>query len=298
MYPDQSLKENIIHGTPQNPIHAMHFTAPCPECFFVDRHWHNYVEILFITKGSYRFEINLENFVLTEGDICFLNSGDLHRITGDGLAAIHEAVLFDPKILDFSYSDEWEASYCTPFLNRSLIFRNILRPSDEGYPKIACLLKRLLDEALYPKEGWYLTSKLLLLEIFVFMASHHMLLPVKDVMSPDNVRKILRYKTIVSYIEEHYQEPVSLRQLADAIPCNSQYLCRFFKEIAGVSPVQYLISYRLERACALLLRTASPVTEIALDCGFENISYFIRKFKAQKGCTPGEYRHLAAPSDR
>ena len=168
-----------------------------------------------------------------------------------------------------------------------MLFRS---PRDEGYPEISRLLSRLLARALSPSDGWYLSCKLLLLEIFGFMASHRMLLSVKEVMSPDNARKILRYKTIVSYIEEHYQEPVSLQQLADAIPCNSQYLCRFFREIAGVSPIQYLISYRLEKACSLLSHTALPITEIAMDCGFDNISYFIRKFKECRGCTPGAYR--------
>ena len=78
--------------------------------------------------------------------------------------------------------------------------------------------------------------------------------------------------------------------MADTISCNSQYLCRFFKEISGVTPTQYLIHYRVEQASAQLLATSKPVTDIALDCGFENISYFIRKFKEIKGCTPREYR--------
>ena len=193
MYPDQSLKENIIHGTPQNPIHAMHFTAPLPERFFVERHWHHYVEIIYIAKGSYLFEINLESHTLSQGDICFLNSEDLHQLTGNELSAVHDVVLFDPRILGFSYKDEWELSYAAPFLNRALIFQNILRPDDEGYPEISRMLFRLLSRALSPSDGWYLSCKLLLLEIFGFMASHHMLLPVKEVMSPDNARKILRY---------------------------------------------------------------------------------------------------------
>ena len=63
MYPDLSLKENITHGTKEQPIRAMHFTTgkstPYPDHFFVSRHWHSYIEILHIVKGSYLFEINL-----------------------------------------------------------------------------------------------------------------------------------------------------------------------------------------------------------------------------------------------
>lgn len=294
MYPDLSLKENITHGTPQNPIHALHFAhgtgTPHKNHFFVERHWHNYIELLHIVKGSYLFEINLENHILNEGDLCLLNSEELHQITGNADYEVHDVVLFDPRILGFSYADEWQEAYNIPFFNHSLIFKNIIHPEDVGYSDLVCLVQKLFEESLKQRENWYMNCKLLLLQLFNFAAAHHMLLPAKEVMSAGNARKILRYKAIISYMEKHYQEPVSLQQLADAVSCNSQYLCRFFKEIAGISPIQYLISYRLERACGLLAHTALPVTEIALDCGFDNISYFIRKFKAVKGCTPKEYR--------
>lgn len=296
MYPDLSLKENVTHVSRKTPIWAMQFTAgpgtSYPEHFFKERHWHNYVEMLLVTKGDYLLEINLENHILKEGDICILNSEELHQITGLCTGAVHEVILFHPQILSFSYADEWEETYIAPYLNQALVFRNILPPSGEGYSEILSAYRSLMNEALRQADGWYIKCKLLLLELFRLMAEHRMLLPAKEAVSEADSRKINRYKTIVSYIEAHYGEPVSLQQLADTIPCNSQYLCRFFREIAGMSPIRYLIVYRLERASELLLRTKKPVTEIAFDCGFDNISYFIRKFKAVKGCTPKEYREM------
>lgn len=294
MYPDLSLKENVTHGTPKNPIHGMYFTTGAgtyyPDGFFVERHWHDYVEILFISKGEYLFEINLENHLLKEGDICILNSGDLHQITGTATDTVHEVVLFDPKILDFSYGDEWEETCIRPYLNRELICRSILHPADPEYPEIRNCIKELMKKALAMDPGWYVSCKLLLLELFDLLTGQELLLPAREAMSTADARKIGRYKAIVSYMEEHFSEPVSLQELADQVSCNSQYLCRSFREIAGMSPIQYLISYRLDRACELLVRTALPVTDIALECGFDNISYFIRKFKSVKGCTPKEYR--------
>ena len=95
---------------------------------------------------------------------------------------------------------------------------------------------------------------------------------------------------MVSYIEEHYKEKVSLEELAGAAQCNAQYLCHVFKEIAGVPPVRYLIDYRVERAKELLQKSTQTVLEISLNCGFENVSYFIRQFKRGTGMTPREYR--------
>lgn len=294
MYPDLSLKENITHGTKEHPIRAMHFTTgkstPYPDHFFVSRHWHSYIEILHIVKGSYLFEINLQEYTLTEGTFCILNSGEPHQITGLTSDTIHDVILFTPEILDFSYEDEWEATSIAPFLTQTLSIKNILHPEDAGHSEILTTFNKSLAYALEQLPNWYPRCKLSLLELFLHITSHQLLLPTEKVLSAANTRKITHYKTIISYIEKHYQEPLSLRQLAELIPCNSQYLCRFFKEIAGVSVIQYLISYRLERACHLLLHTTESVTDIALNCGFENISYFIRKFREFTKETPKEYR--------
>lgn len=294
MYPDLSLRENVTHGTKEQPIRAMHFTTgkstPYPDHFFVSRHWHSYIEILHIIKGTYLFEINLQEHILKSGTLCILNSGEPHQITGLEPDTIHNVLLFTPEILDFSYEDEWESNFIAPFLTQTLIIKNILHPEDAGYPEILTIFNNSFTHALEQLPGWYPRCKLSLLELFLHITNYQLLLPTEKVLSAANTRKITRYKTIISYIEKHYQEPLSLKQLAKLIPCNSQYLCRFFKEIAGVSVIQYLISYRLERACYLLLHTTESVTDIALCCGFENISYFIRKFRDFTKETPKEYR--------
>ena len=113
---------------------------------------------------------------------------------------------------------------------------------------------------------------------------------VSSIQSASEKERIDRYKRIVSYMEEHFAEKVSLEQLAGEAQCNPQYLCHFFKEIAGVSPIQYLINYRIEQARELLADTTKTVLEVSLDCGFENVSYFIRQFKKATGVTPREFR--------
>ncbi len=296
MYPDQSLKENVPHGTADQPVHALHFApreGPGERPFFVARHWHSEVEILLIRKGRYLVEINLESYEVQAGDLCILNSGEPHQITAREPQAMHDAVLFDPRILDFSYADVWEEKYIAPFLGQALLLENILWSEESSCPKCWALAGRAAKAAQQMEEGWYVRCKLWLLELFARWTGRGLLLAAKDVVSADDARKIQRYKTIISYMEEHYGEPVSLQELADTIPCNREYLCRFFREIAGVSPIQYLINYRLERACHFLAHTSRQVSEIALDCGFDNISYFIRKFKERKGCTPKDYRKRA-----
>lgn len=296
MSPDLSLKEHVTHGTPKNPLRSLHFTAGpgtgYPDHFFVERHWHEYIEILLILKGAYLVEINLEPHTLREGDLCILNSGELHQITGSDAKGVHDAILFDPRILSFSYEDEWQETCIAPFLNRTLTIKNILHPAEPAYAVLLPLVRLLAEQAPGRTDNWYPRCKLTLLELFAQLQFHGLLLPAEDTLSLRDHRRITRYKTLVSYMKEHCQEPLTLQQLADLIDCNSQYLCRFFREIAGVSPIRYLIALRIDRACTLLAGTSRPITDIALDCGFENISYFIRTFRAHRGCTPREYRAL------
>ena len=72
-----------------------------------------------------------------------------------------------------------------------------------------------------------------------------------------------------------------------------KYFCAFFKNMTKKSPVEYLNSYRVERAARKLLNSDLSVTDIAFSCGFNDLSYFIKTFKAEKGVTPAKFRSLS-----
>lgn len=291
---DLELKEKISYGTKERPMGVLHFEiGPGKEegeHLLVPNHWHEYTEIILIRKGTYQFRINLEQELLREGDICFFNSGDLHQLTNLDTETCHDAILFHPLILDFSYSDQWSQEVIGPLMNQKLLMANVLHPADPGYPKLRQLTEELFDLAFEKNTFWYERCKVKILEILLEMNERNLLFQASAVRNSTEQIQIRRYKTIVDYIKDHYRENISLENLAELIPCNSQYLCRLFKQISGDTPIQYLIHYRIERAEELLKETNRTVSEVAMDCGFDNISYFIRKFKEIQGMTPGEYR--------
>lgn len=99
-----------------------------------------------------------------------------------------------------------------------------------------------------------------------------------------------RIKEILSYIKQNYNENITLNDLAQKSNLNSKYLCTVFKQLTGKTPIDYLIYYRIECACEQLVFTDNSITEIALACGFNDISYFIKKFHKLKHTTPLKYR--------
>lgn len=95
---------------------------------------------------------------------------------------------------------------------------------------------------------------------------------------------------IKRYLEAHFREEVSLDRLAEATGYSKNYLCRVFRENAGLTINNYLNEVRISRAVDLLVGTDMDLGEIAQACGYNSVYYFIKSFKKRIGIPPGSYR--------
>lgn len=109
-----------------------------------------------------------------------------------------------------------------------------------------------------------------------------------------NKKSLEKLKIILSYIEKNYQRQITIEETAGLCFYSKSYFMRFFKEAVGITFVEYLNNYRLDIAAKKLKETEENILNIAIDCGFENLSYFNRRFKGRFGVTPGRYRYNAA----
>ena len=294
MNKEHSLEEDACHGTKERPIAIMKFEAgegtAYPDGFFVQRHWHRGIEVLKILEGSYTVELSLENILLGEGDFCVINSEELHQIKGNEQKTRHEVIIFQPEILGFLYEDEFQKSVIEPLVTMQSFIAHVITKETASYKKIETVYNKILETGISREEGWYYDAKIGLLKLVSLLEKDGLLMPPAKVQKAAEKEKIDRYKRMVSYMEENYMNKVTLKELAVIAGCNPQHLCHFFKEIAGVPPMRHLIRYRIEKAGELLENSTKTVLEISLDCGFDNVSYFIRQFKKITGTTPGEYR--------
>ena len=94
----------------------------------------------------------------------------------------------------------------------------------------------------------------------------------------------------LTYIQENYKEKIYIRDLAGLIGMNEQYFCRFFKKVIGRSPMEYVNEYRIKRAIHYLKESDLTVTEICLECGYNNLGNFLREFRKYTSTTPLQYR--------
>ena len=94
---------------------------------------------------------------------------------------------------------------------------------------------------------------------------------------------------MTGYVQMHYQESIRLEEIAAAgMICRSR-CCKLFREKMNCTPIEYVMNYRLNKACELLGQGAA-ITEAALSCGFNGVSYFSESFKKKFGITPREYK--------
>lgn len=114
--------------------------------------------------------------------------------------------------------------------------------------------------------------------------------------TPDMRSKTEHYEQLIpaiSYIDDHYAEPITLSAISGELGLSLQYTCQLFQKTFGLRPFEYVNRFRLRKAKELLLQQpSSDVKEIAKAVGYEHTSYFIKLFKQQEGVTPSAFRKI------
>lgn len=280
----ENLHENRRRGNLLFPFeHYDMFTNT--GSIFVPYHWHEEAEIILVTCGKVELLIDGKKLLLTPGDIVFVNSGQLHQYTSLEEVTAYNAYVFPPASLKFDHEDITQTTIISPICNGKLCFPMQLDKKHEAYSQIRSLIERIIDVNDRQTSGFPLLTKAYLYEIIALLYEHKLLTRQVSVQkNADTCRQIL------SYIQEHYQEKISVPDIAKCMCMSPNYFSAYFTGHFGRNFVDFLIHYRIEQACILLLSENLSVTQAALQTGFENVSYFIKKFKSVTGMTPAAYK--------
>ena len=138
--------------------------------------------------------------------------------------------------------------------------------------------------------GGRLYSETLATQLAIHLLRNYCTFPVQLKKYPGGL-SCRQLKATIDYIDTHLENNITLDTLARVSQIGStHYFCRLFKQSTGVSPYQYVIGQRVERAKRLLKQQNLPLVEIALMCGFSNQSAFSRTFRRCVSTTPKGYR--------
>ncbi|NJJ39589.1 helix-turn-helix domain-containing protein [Paenibacillus apii] len=280
-----SLKENSIHGTPSFPLHI--YSKVRKTDYYVGYHWHEELEFIYVEEGEMEVTINSEIIHVSKGDFVFINSGDLHQVTSSG-PSIHHAIVFHPQLLNFEYPDICQQSIIKPITSGALQFPCAIHLDKESKEELSRKLRNIIAIKKRENKLSSLRIKVILLQVIDLLYERKLFLEnrLHTKVKQEKIKKV------ILYIEEHYYDKIFLEDLASLVGMNKNYFSKYFQIAVGKNPVTYINEYRCEKAAKLLKNSELKVLEISLMVGFENFSYFIRKFREYKHYSPSQYRKM------
>lgn len=242
-------------------------------------HYHHAYELYYILSGEREYFIGDNFFSASEGDLVWVPRGMLHRTEGKG--ATRFLIYFKDSFLSRYFSEETmgRLTYDKPF---------VFRPEQQ--------YKAEFEEILYEMLKVYNGKKIHLeeydefsvikpfFELLFFVNSHDNYYE-KGLSKPNE-----RMHEIVKYINNNYQNPLSIQDIAYDFGITKDHLCHMFPRYMGVTFVTYLNTVRIKAACEIMKREKDSILEIANKCGFSSSHYFCKVFKKEKGMSPSEYR--------
>jgi AraC-like DNA-binding protein len=287
------LKENRVHGNPMYPVSIYPNVEQINGLSILDCHWHDEMEFIVVRQGSALFQINMSYFEVHAGEAIFVNSGELHAgyVAKDNtVPCIFSAVVFSPDLLLSQAFDIVQEKFIDPLLKKQTVPPPHIKRVETWEIDILNYLDNILAENEAKSATCELTTKAQLYLILAKMMDYMHKNTRGDRNPTGSHAKVEQIKNVLNYIHEFYSEPLKLKDLASEINMSEGHFCRFFKQMVQKTPIDYLNNYRIQKACKLLENSDKKIVDIAMDVGFDNLSYFITVFKKQKNCTPSQYR--------
>lgn len=250
-------------------------------------HWHREIEVFYIREGRLEYHLPGGVMCFEAGQGGFLNSNVLHMASCQQQdACIQEEQQFAPELIGGVPGSRIMQKYVLPILEAPGLDLIKLDPSVPAHqPLLDCLCRSF---ALYDAQpdGFELELQRCMLDFWQGLreitATMH-----KTGGTPVNDQ---RMKQMLSFIAAHYGEQIQLEDIAAAAYLSPRACGRCFQTQLGTTPFAYLLDYRIQRACDLLLSTDQPISEIAACCGFNSNSYFGKIFRGKTGLSPHAYR--------
>ena len=234
---------------------------------------HDSFSLSYVRTGTFGCRARGRSFELVSGSILVGHPGDEYvctheHATGDECLSFH----FAPALVGaIEYRPDIWRSVCLPPQPQLMVLGELAQAAAEGSSDIG------LDEL-----GIMLAARF----VAVFSGQQR---------NPAEARACDRFRAVEAalWIDANSHEPINLETAAGQFGLSPFHFLRLFTKVLGVTPHQYLIRSRLRRAARLLVADPRPVTEVALEVGFGDLSNFVRTFRRAAAVSPRRFRRAA-----
>ena len=257
-------------------------------------HVHDEIEIVYILRGTLSMRIGSAVHTLAKNDIVIINRLVPHKFFDNNFAQFI-LLQFKPTRI-YENNKAIDIKYLTPFYHIrdfSHFISSCQTPAlSEMINVISEIQSKISDHGIAYELA--VESGLTRLLYLMYQAQ---VFDVAIIESVKQKRNLQQFSTLLKYLDAHYDELITLEQACTIAKLDYHYFSRVFKEKTGKTFVEYLSFIRILNAQKLLAETDEPIAFIAQKVGLPNVSYFNRKFKAQNGMTPSQYREINQNKD-
>lgn len=276
---ETDIQHEIIPNIQYTGISIAYETTPGG---YYPLHWHEELEILYPLNGTANIMIEGQSYRLLNKHMLVVESRKVHSTYTYDELSMFVCIHISRKHMRqyFPEIDSYQI-HCTP-----------QDAAEEQFPvyRAACELLEALtrlymeEPVTYRMEAEGLVLQILSRLIRFFSVRQTPSGPVENNLAMERIRDV------ITYVEEHFREPVSLEDVTNLLGLGKEYFCRFFKKNMGMTFLNYLNEVRLSHTYEDLLNTNAPISEVMEANGFTNQKLFNSSFKALYGCTPSAVR--------
>lgn len=283
MFKSANFSKYFIESQFINPPNLLYISKVEKDEWFVTRrvaHMHNHAEIGFVRSGSSVFIIDDEEHAVVPGDLYIYNKGLFHDE--------------QPEKYNLSVYCIGVSHLALPGLPPDFVIPDTASPvvhCAEHFTLLDQLFGYIFEQIECPKAG---ENAIL----------SHMVMTVLSLISQKTVPAVIIKPNILhpqqdelchnikAFIHENYLNDISLQVISDAVAISPYYMSRVFKKVSGYSPMEYVERLRLGKAQVLLIHTDTPIIDIALQTGYNNLSTFNCAFSKLFGVTPKKFKKV------
>ena len=276
------------------------YIASCAELdkyaqHFVPWHWHKTVELFYMETGTLEYCTPKGKFLFPAGSGGMVNSNVLHmtKPQTENVKTVQLLHIFDTSFIAGEHGNKIEQKYIMPIITAPQLEMVALYPNNQWQREVLGLIQNafLLSEQEF---GYEIKLREILSRIW---------LSILELSQPILTEKGRHEKTndkvklMMVYIHEHYSEKITIPELAATAYLSERECFRIFRECLHMTPISYITSYRLQKACQMLASSRESVTAISHACGLGSSSYFGKVFRECIGSAPLDYRRKWRYSD-
>ncbi|MBR5518716.1 MAG: AraC family transcriptional regulator [Clostridia bacterium] len=242
-------------------------------------HIHKEFEMIYVAKGKTYGKTAMESYTASKGDIILANPMEVHSLTIDKEEEyFHHCICFDTSLIS-------DTTMAEALAEGTMYAQHIIKSDHPSSAIIRDLFLKLFKVA--EDDG----------ETAPLEAGAYISLIFAEIVKADLISKVIKRNKqsvfcskIIKYINENYSKSITSAEPAKEFFYTQSHFCRTFTQNFGTSFSVFLNMYRVARAKEMLENTYTKISDIAQNCGFENLSYFSKTFKKIVGLSPAEYK--------